>query len=263
MDVNHSSESTTPTKKLRILCLHGYKQNGTIFKSKTAVLRKSMKDIADFVYIDAPHIVDESKGTASWWRASKDGKEYRGWETTIDFLRKVFINQGPFDGILGFSQGAVLSGLMCSISSLINDPDHYYQQHHNNNNNNNNNNNTPLNFDHCFSLKFGLLFSGFQSRATIHQSLYPASSNESAGSCESSCSSNPNYPLAKITTPTLHVWGKTDELVSATNCECLSHHFSSPHCYVHEHGHLIPTSKIDIQNYRDFLQRFLRDCELE
>eukprot|EP01132_Coremiostelium_polycephalum_P010106 gene10106-12395_t len=218
--------------------------------------RKSMKDIADFVYIDAPHIVDESKGTASWWRATGDGKEYKGWETTIDYLRDIFITKGPFDGVLGFSQGAVLCSLLCSISSLNANQNNQINNNSNNSITNNNNNNNHNAYHSCFSLKFGLLFSGFQSRATIHQSLYPSSSPDTQ-----QC--NTVYPLNKIVTPSLHVWGKADELVAASNCECLSHQFSDPQCYVHEYGHLIPTSKSDLLQYRNFLLSFLRDVELE
>ncbi|EAL72836.1 DUF341 family protein [Dictyostelium discoideum AX4] len=293
----------TPKKLLRILCLHGYKQNAVAFRSKTAVLRKSLKDIAEFIYVDAPHMVDESKGSSSWWRASKDGKEYRGWEQTLDYLRNVFETQGPFDGVIGFSQGAVLASLICSISSLNNDNYNYNEDSNNS----------------CFQIKFALLFSGFQSRATAHQSLYPQSSpppsssaisttlkNGENSGCEccsvtqfemehttttpsssssshqhqqqhsppsptslsltSSTSTTPTtsfYPLAKINTPSLHVWGKADELVAASNCESLSHQFSNPECYVHEFGHLIPTSKTDIQIYHNFLAKFLKDCGLE
>ncbi|EGC34127.1 hypothetical protein DICPUDRAFT_98320 [Dictyostelium purpureum] len=288
------------SKKLKILCLHGFKQNSSLFKSKTAVLRKSIKDIAELVYVDAPHIVDETKGSASWWRASKDGKEYRGWEQTLEYLRSVFEKQGPFDGVLGFSQGAVLASLLCSLSSLNAEPSSnlsdYYKQ-------------TNYNF---FKLKFALLFSGFQSRATIHQPLYPynplllqdlvvnsctcnstgcesnhqnlesstanetsSSSNNTSLSLSSSSSlSSPNtpppssssassiiptqhYPLNKITTPSLQVWGKADELVASANCEALSQQFLNPETYVHEHGHLIPTSKSDIQIYKNFLSKFI------
>ncbi|KYQ99757.1 DUF341 family protein [Tieghemostelium lacteum] len=274
MEVNGSNnssptmESLETKKKLRILCLHGYKQNGTIFKSKTAVLRKSMKDIAEFIYIDAPHIVDEKNGTSSWWRASKDGKEYRGWEVTLDYLREVFITQGPIDGVLGFSQGAVLCSLLCSISSLNSDPTLENNMYHN-----------------CFSFRFGLLFSGFQSRASIHQSLYPCSehnngshnitshnlngsndcldNSSNSNSPQQSSSPKQSYPLNKIQTPSLHCWGKSDELILASNCESLSSHFSNPQIYEHSYGHLVPTSKADIQTYRNFLTTFIQDCSLE
>ena len=43
---------------LRDLCLHGYRQNGTIFREKTGSLRKLLKkQVAEFVYIDAPHVI--------------------------------------------------------------------------------------------------------------------------------------------------------------------------------------------------------------
>lgn len=43
---------------LRILCLHGYRQNGTMFREKTGSFRKLMKKhVADFVFIDAPHLI--------------------------------------------------------------------------------------------------------------------------------------------------------------------------------------------------------------
>lgn len=34
--------------KLRVLCLHGYTQNATMFRKKTGVMRKSVDDIAEF-----------------------------------------------------------------------------------------------------------------------------------------------------------------------------------------------------------------------
>lgn len=30
-----------------------------------------------------------------------------GWEETLDYIRRVFKEQGPFDGIFGFSQGSL------------------------------------------------------------------------------------------------------------------------------------------------------------
>ena len=38
---------TGTTNKLKILCLHGMVQNGTVFRKKTAVLRKKLDKIAD------------------------------------------------------------------------------------------------------------------------------------------------------------------------------------------------------------------------
>ncbi|RUS24366.1 hypothetical protein BC938DRAFT_473697 [Jimgerdemannia flammicorona] len=130
-----NSMSTTPVtppiaapvaapKRLRILCLHGYAQNGIIFNKKTAVLRKSWDDVADLVYVTAPlrvmvpdlptvkereedtqQEVSEEMSPYAWWFYQPSGVTYKDLESSIAFLKNVLENEGPFDGILGFSQG--------------------------------------------------------------------------------------------------------------------------------------------------------------
>ena len=72
-----SDFSMTP---LRILCLHGYRQNGHMFREKTGSLRKLLKkQVAEFVYIDAPHVIpaahenDHELDAASANRANERG----------------------------------------------------------------------------------------------------------------------------------------------------------------------------------------------
>lgn len=36
------------SQKLKILCLHGYTQNGTMFSNKTSVVRKDLESLAEF-----------------------------------------------------------------------------------------------------------------------------------------------------------------------------------------------------------------------
>lgn len=38
-----------------------------------------------------------------------------GWDDTLHYLRKVLIEQGPFDGVLGFSQGGALGGYLTAL----------------------------------------------------------------------------------------------------------------------------------------------------
>lgn len=47
----------TVNPKLRILALHGYRQNGEVFRQKTGSLRKLLQKYAEFTYITAPHKV--------------------------------------------------------------------------------------------------------------------------------------------------------------------------------------------------------------
>lgn len=42
-------------RKLRILCLHGFRQTSKSFLGRTCALRKRLKSIAEFVFIDGPH----------------------------------------------------------------------------------------------------------------------------------------------------------------------------------------------------------------
>lgn len=47
---------------LRVLCVHGYRQNGGSFREKTGALRKLLKKHAELVYLSAPHCVQEAGG---------------------------------------------------------------------------------------------------------------------------------------------------------------------------------------------------------
>ncbi|OZJ03028.1 hypothetical protein BZG36_03269 [Bifiguratus adelaidae] len=98
-------------KKLRILCLHGFSQNGILFRRKTADLRKSLLDMAEFVYLTAPLRVPyevSSKFEGVEKNAKKD-------EATFALIQETFDKKGPFDGVMGFSQGACLSSIITAI----------------------------------------------------------------------------------------------------------------------------------------------------
>lgn len=50
--------STNKSKdKLKILCLHGFGTNKEFMKMQTQAFRKDFEDIAQFIFVDAPHIV--------------------------------------------------------------------------------------------------------------------------------------------------------------------------------------------------------------
>ena len=42
-------------RRLRILCLHGFRQTGRSLRGRTRALQRKIKDLAELVYIDAPH----------------------------------------------------------------------------------------------------------------------------------------------------------------------------------------------------------------
>lgn len=52
-------------QKLRILCLHGYLQNGDVFKNRIGSMRKALKRRAEFFFVSAPHHVERQEDGAS------------------------------------------------------------------------------------------------------------------------------------------------------------------------------------------------------
>lgn len=50
----------------------------------------------------------------SWWNASDDGKEYRGWRDSVAYIQEFMESEGPFHGILGFSQGAAMAAVVAA-----------------------------------------------------------------------------------------------------------------------------------------------------
>lgn len=70
-----------PTEKVKILCLHGYRQNAESFKSKLGSFRKISCKYADLNFVEAPHIAppiteeDNADGTTmkGWWFNKDDG----------------------------------------------------------------------------------------------------------------------------------------------------------------------------------------------
>ncbi|ODV58701.1 alpha/beta hydrolase [Ascoidea rubescens DSM 1968] len=110
--------------KGRILCLHGFAQTGKIFAEKSSGIRKLLKKKNyETIYIDAPIKLkinelpftpttipeDENFGFA-WYRLN-EGKI----EDSINLINKTFQEKGPFDGIIGFSQGAALAFVFANL----------------------------------------------------------------------------------------------------------------------------------------------------
>lgn len=105
---------------MKIMVLHAFRQSGASFSAKTKRLNNALADFAELVYIDAPFLcerpeaLDEPIGPnhqRCWWNASDDLLEYRGWERSFEVLDRQRALQGPFDGVIGFCQGAALAGL--------------------------------------------------------------------------------------------------------------------------------------------------------
>ncbi|KIW04075.1 uncharacterized protein PV09_04892 [Verruconis gallopava] len=141
-----SSGTSTPNKPpLKILMLHGYTQNGPLFRSKTRALEKNLQKAfphrsVQLSYPTAPIKLyksdipnwDDPNGTAGfenqdaggeeapdawgWWRrkGEKEPYTYDGMENGFARCAEVLKAEGPFDGVIGFSQGGALAGMLAS-----------------------------------------------------------------------------------------------------------------------------------------------------
>ncbi|XP_006863298.1 PREDICTED: ovarian cancer-associated gene 2 protein [Chrysochloris asiatica] len=124
---------------LRILCLAGFRQSERGFREKTGALRKALRGRAELVCLSGPHPVPEAEGhegagpdsgpclpeeqPRGWWfseeaavfSALEEPTVCRGLEEALETVAQALNKLGPFDGLLGFSQGAALAALVCAL----------------------------------------------------------------------------------------------------------------------------------------------------
>lgn len=191
--------------------------------------RKALKSRYDFVFVDAPHVVDAATqaqladgvvdNARTWWRwtvrlrerlfhhttrATQDAQpgtrpsgamHYEGWETSLCVLTQALEQQAPVHAILGFSQGAAAASLLVAHLQATD---------------------SPL----LAHLHTAVLVSGF----VPHDPRYAAVLHQ-------------HPPRVR----SLHVMGENDALVPRGRGEQLVGAFSEAEVYVHEGGHMVPT----------------------
>lgn len=203
----------------RFLCLHGYGQNAKMFSSKTGAIRKALKGI-EFVYAESPIHLDHQEDGRTWWRRSNQA-EYEGLNESLEYLFELMDKRGPFEGILGFSQGATMATL---LSHLLLKPQDLIKI-------TSTISTTPPPFSQA------ILFSGHDPTSPLVNSLI---NSWPEGMC---CRS-------------LHVIGEKDELIPPERSLMLSQCFREPQYYYHPGGHLVP-GDVKIRNYlKDFIIGF-------
>lgn len=250
-------------KKLNILVLHSNRQSGYVFKRKTyPILEKNIKEIADLTYCDAPKIykptgeiealIQEKEyynvpnsnniNVRAWWNATDDPKtmKYQGLEESLEYIESLFKNN-QYDGIIGFSQGGTLTGI---IASLVSD----YR----------NNKEVSMKLENISrSLKFVIIISGFYCRDTRPE--FKNCIMEEIPEVHS-------YDTVKIRKefidiPSFHVWGKDDKLVDPWRSQKLSEAFKNKQTYTHISGHFIKAVKYwPIDKMKEWLKTFVNPC---
>lgn len=230
------------TRKLKVLMAHGYTSNQFQFFKRSGAIRKACRDVVDFTFINGPllvqpitsagdldapdvedgKVVDETtpieEQPRAWWRADDDGN-YLDWDKSVDYINDVLAKEGPFDGIVGFSQGGCLAGI---LASAFEKPDRMPGLR------------LPKGQG---ALKFAVAVSGFRSRDRLHQKLFEK----------------------PIETPVLHVLGRADQIVDLERSQTLVDVCKNSRVELHDGGHSLPSQAPWRNFFRDFFATFTSD----
>lgn len=118
--------------KLKVLSLHGWGTNAEIMNHQLRHFRASFGHSVEFIIFEAPNTIrkqtdqtltERFPGTYyEWYRRQKtktqqENFEYAniGLDVSIIALKNFIEVNGPFDGVLGFSQGGVMAMILISL----------------------------------------------------------------------------------------------------------------------------------------------------
>ncbi|KAL3702109.1 hypothetical protein R1sor_020131 [Riccia sorocarpa] len=114
-----------PARKLRVMCLHGFRTSARIMQKQIEVAQwiPLLDDLVEFVYMEAPYAASGKSASGEkfeppffeWYQANQDYTEVYGLEESIEQIAAFIKSRGPFDGLMGFSQGGVLSGALVGL----------------------------------------------------------------------------------------------------------------------------------------------------
>ncbi|WFD44818.1 dihydrofolate reductase [Malassezia psittaci] len=199
---------------------------------KSQVRQVAKQDVADFVYVNAPiHVKPfasesnpnpvvssaddpEDEQTRGWWKANNG--TYIGWDSTAKYLKEQIALYGPFDGVLGYSQGACLAGI---LAAGIEHPD--LVPH------------SPGPFQ-SKPFQFAISVSGFHPRDSMFDRLFEQ----------------------EIQTPTLLILGHEDQIIPPAVTQSLATQLKNVRIAEHPGGHYLPTPAPWRNFLRDFIASF-------
>lgn len=254
-DLNYNEVKT----KLKILVLHSNRQTAQSFRNKTdKYLEKKIKHIADLTYCNAPkiyepsgeikqiiqqkeysHIYNPENSNRVWWNASDDPKTmvYNGLEDSLKFIDSFFKNE-QYDGIIGFSQGGALAGI---IASLVHD----YKK----------GKEVPIQLENISkSLRFIVIISGFYCRDTREGFYNRILENIPIAHLPE----NINVRKDLIDIPSFHVWGREDTLVNPWRSQKLSEAFRNKITHIHPSSHFTKAIKYwPVNEILQWLEQFI------
>ncbi|GAQ88930.1 hypothetical protein KFL_004700120 [Klebsormidium nitens] len=225
LEIERSGDSSGPVKETAVPDTLGDDVDTRTFAETAAVeIRLEDSTAEKGKAFGRSEEADQRAGNANWRPASaRFGPlqyltQTAGWETSLAHLRRLVSEHGPFDGVLGFSQGAAVAAALCRCTTTA---DGFGDKNES-------------------TFRFAVLCSGFPSPAEGTQGVGPQ----------------------RIDLPSLHVFGSVkgnDRQIAAAESERLAEQFEPrPRVIVrHSAGHIIPVSRSHVNQYRSFFLKAL------
>lgn len=175
--------------------------------------------------------------------------------------------KSPIDGVLGFSQGAILVHILCALAAgrepAIWETDRAKVAAHN------------IRRRFCDGsegselyrrMRFAILISGFPTRASAHDSLLSRSRHVNASMANVGGSQTPGdgqqestigHGKGLLDIPSMHIWGTEDKLVPPAASGILAKQFSENGrvIFTHDKGHIVPQHSAARQAMLEFLSK--------
>jgi predicted esterase len=211
-------------RKLKILCFHGYNGSAQVLRRQLAPLATSADALCDFVCVDTPAL---AVGDHGWWHAiSADGPASAGRSSTRryeGFQRSRAAVVAAFQRLGPFDGifGFSQGAALAGLLVGLRSPSDWHDGER------------PLRFD------FAIMVGGFPSRDPELARLYER---------------RDSYRL-----PSLHVFGRSDDIVSEQQSRALAAEFVRPVLAEHPGGHVIDNGSHVRGIFREFLEQRLLD----
>lgn len=235
----------------KFLCLPGYLQSGKVFAEKSSGLRKILtkKLNYDLDYIDPPIVintkeelpfslaVDEDEASKKWllivdqnlnrcWWQHTQTDGYHGFHEAVDCVVKHIKENGPYDGIIGFSQGAAMAAMISNtIGTVLPSHGHF---------------------------KVGVFFSGFVFTVPVDSDAVMLDLNsaiedvnEYKGKVRMVEGYEKYFTPPDFPTTIVSIYGKEDGVVPPVRTEYLNSTYSGENLkvFMHDGGHYLPNKK--------------------
>lgn len=253
-----SNPPTSAPIPLKVLLLHGYTQSGPLFSAKSRALHKALQKSfsprpVHFSYPTGPIRLKPADVLGSsppgpdseddieaygWWQrkdAGDDGVVYKGIEEGMAVIAKCIKEEGPFDGVIGFSQGAAAAAMVASLlegQRRVGGSEKAEKQ-------------GGIPYPAAFRnetvfvqqpMKFAVVYSGFRAPGKRYAGFYEP----------------------KIQTPILHFLGQVDSVVEETRSRALVEvcEDGERNVAVHPGGHFVPSQR----PWLDACVGFVKSC---